>query len=591
MDQPPQPPFPGRIPAGAWMAAVLLAQASVNAAWFHFDGLSMFGCQSVWIETQALDFARSLQDAAAGGPLAALGALISRFSLSHNSWCPDPTAFSPTTALLSLAAAACRDPSGLLALAALLLFLPYALVVWATYRLGARLYGPLTGLRAGLIASCLPGLAGLSRKTNPEMMTALAVLGLLHLMAGWDRLGRKAWAAAAAAVFCAGVLSGPLFWAFGPPLLLVHVLRAVGTDPRPHLRAGAACAAVAAAGLFVAAYCGGHPGLVLEQVRAFLSESRDKLLFRSDSFIGSAKQGLIESFLAAPQDSVCPCTQSTDVGLTLKTFSFYLLELCYYLSPAWFVAAAVSAGRLAMHRGLGRRAFWTGAGAGLAAAYLLLSASYIKWGKFAAPFLPALALAIAAGFPFPRRRPAAASLLLAAAGFGILLYHSFAAAPGMHFNETLCEGMIAHRPVPATLLPASRSLGAALRADPALDPVVFLDRESLRFAGDWINDRSARLACLVRVFAGRPVRLSLFWSDGPELAAALAKARGLLLLTGKPEPDPVFYLFGPAPAPDHPGLESLASAPAQTPPGTHTLTLLKIAPVPKEHRSPGAVGS
>jgi hypothetical protein len=116
-----------------------------------------------------------------------------------------------------------------------------------------------------------------------------------------------------------------------------------------------------------------------------------KLFFQSFDFIGSAANGIAGSFLFAPQDSICPCTQTINVGMNIKTFLFYIAEIIYYTSPLFFLLAIFSLSLFFRHKNIDiyKRIFL---GMWILFGYLCLSLFHIKWGKFITPALPVLAL-------------------------------------------------------------------------------------------------------------------------------------------------------------------------------------------------------
>ncbi len=495
-------------------AFVILFHLINNLIWFHKDGYAVHGCHSVWHEKLSIDLYQSLFDEETPFYKRILRP-FEYFKISRYGYSFSITSYSLTNFFLIFPYLVPLSGQTKLLLICLLNYFHLIGVLFAMIWLGTILFNRTIGLWSAIILSFYPGIIGLSRKVNVALVTTLCVIMFIIFLMKWKTFKRIAWAFLMAVLFCLGALSSPLYFAFSLPLLFFHVIYAIYADKRKARRTLALVLFILICSLFFYWYSGGSYTKVVFNFKDNMTEAYDKFTFKSDSFIGSAKEGLVESFLFAPQDSVCPCTQTTNVGCNLKTFLFYIMQCIKYTSPLFFILGILSFLMLMKNKNIpwytkNILTFWIIGG------YVILSIFHIKWGKFCAPMLPVLALSNAYVINEWKRWRNINKFILTTIGIGVILYYSYIPYPRIHSLEKLTEGLVSHRPLPTVFVPtAQKTANTIINTMPDIKgrlKIAFVDKDSLRFEGEWVTDMSLRVGLLVSTFISRPYTMEYFWS-------------------------------------------------------------------------------
>ncbi|MBU1913298.1 MAG: hypothetical protein KKB22_07190 [Candidatus Omnitrophica bacterium] len=300
--------------------------------------------------------------------------------------------------------------------------------------------------------------------------------------------------------------------------------------------------------LFFNFYFNGEYLKVFLSLKEGLRECYHKLFFKSaGNFIGSAANGLLGIFLFAPQGSFCACTQTTNVGINIKTFLFYIIEAVYYISPLFFLLAIWSFLFLLKDKKINfyKRslfAVWVFIG------YLLLSLFHIKWGKFITPILPVFALSSGVFISDYVKRPRVKKAVILLLGISTVFYYSYLSKAYIHCFETIGEGIISHAPVKSKFLYTAEQVAARINdyntgKTDELITIGFLDKESARFQGAWFSDSSMKVSNLTKTFLTKGFRMTDFWSLSDDFYHSLHKQDFVILITKKKIKKIEDYLF------------------------------------------------
>jgi len=367
---------------------LFLFHAINNYIWYACDGFTVHGCHSVWHEKLCIESASSFKNPAMKMS-ERLIMLFDKLKLSNYGHQFSMTNYSLMHIGLTLIYSLAVPGTMKLLFAYAFFFLQYCSILLLIYMIGRAMWGRSAGIWAMLIASFYPGLIGLSRKVNTVFFACITLL-LFVLFIQKEKIRSILWFIPVAFFIIIGVISSPLYFAFLIPISLFFILRMLFVQRSKIGWVFQIILLICTLALFFHGYIEGAYAQFYESFMSVMTEAYDKLTFKSDSFVGSAKEGLVESFLFASQDSVCPCTQTTNVGFNLKTFLFYGAELIRYASPPFlaigmicFVWMLIARDTKRYHKAL--LIIW------LFGSYSILSIFHIKWGKFCAPLLPVFA--------------------------------------------------------------------------------------------------------------------------------------------------------------------------------------------------------
>ena len=525
--------------------SIILFHLINNLLWFYNDGYAVHGCHSVWHEKLSFDLSHFLKDTQE--PLyKRILKLFEFFQLSRYGNTFSITNYSLTNLFLIFPYASSLNGHANLLLIYLINFFHFICVLGILVWVGSILFNRNVGIWSAVILSFYPGMIGLSRKVNVSLTTTLCILLLVIVLVQWKKFGKSAWGELLALVFCFGILSSPIFFAFAIPLVLFHIIYSLWVDNKKIFRLFAVCRFILLCGIFFHLYSGGQYIDFFENIHEQFLEMYQKFTFQSSSFIGSANDGIIESFLFAPQDSVCPCTQTTNVGCNLKTFLFYIMQCIKYSSPLFFIIGLCSLLILLISKTLNRYTkgilmLWVIGG------YIILSIFHIKWGKFCTPMLPVFALSSAYVITKNRNWSKISKVFIIIVGVGVTLYYSYVPYPRPHLLEKLTEGLVSHRPLRSMFVPVAEETGRTIM-DTILDStqdlrIAFVDKDSPRFKGEWVTDMSLRVGLLVSTFITKPHTMEYFWSLDEYTITSFDEFRYFVVLTHEKVTDMQQYLF------------------------------------------------
>lgn len=507
-----------------------------NLFWFKNDGYVQHGSHSVWLEKRSFDYSRILFNNRMP-VLEKVANVLDSFKLDHNGY--DSYAFSVTNSNLTSFFIAFPISTRLnghmkLFLIKAILFSQFLLVLFAIYYLGKTVFNQTIGAWSSIIFSFYPGIFGLSRKVNTELMVAFFVILSIIVFLRWKYFPKILGPFLLFVVFALGVFSGSLFIVFFVPLFLLHLFTIFSYKGK----IGSlfqliifSCFIL----LFFNFYFNGEYLKVFLNLKEGLNEAYQKLFFRSTNFIGSADKGVIGSFLFASQDSVCPCTQTTNVGMNVKTFFFYIMEMMYYTSTLFFLLGISSFSFLLRDKGVDfyKRMFFR---VWVIFSYLLLSLFHIKWGKFITPILPALALSSGIFICSPLKKVNIKKPLILLLGVSTVLYYSYFHDSREHFLETVSEGIISHRPLKSRFVYVAEQIAVRINNEDKYKTarkinIAFLDKDSTRFKNVWVSDTGVKINNLIRLFLKRKYWMASFWSLSDGFYNTLYKRDFLILIT------------------------------------------------------------
>lgn len=517
---------------------IIIIHCINNFLWFRKDGYVVNGTHTVWIEEQAFKYV----DAVFYGEKSfseKVFATIDFFRLNQIGENLSVTNFNLTAFLISFPIAAQLDGYVKLFLINVILYLQFLLVLFGVYYLGKAAFNQETGFWAAIILSFYPGIIGLSRRTNCELPATFFIIISLVIFLRWRSIPGYLRPVLLFIVLGLGILSGAIYLAFFIPLFLLHIYFEVSFNKRNSGNFIWLAVFLLLMVVFFAFYLNGNATSFFLNIMHGAEDSYKNLFLRSGNWYGSASQGLREVFLFASQDANCPCTQTTNVGLNLKTFLFYILAMINYTSVFFFFLAICSFFPLPGNKEVNfykKMVFvvWIVLG------YLFLSLFYIKWGKFITPILPALALSssvFVCGFK-KSKYVLACKIAILCVGITTAIYYSFFALPVENPLENLEEHLVCERPRKSKFVEVSEKLASVIDASQIngsdIINIAFLDKDSSRFAAKtWVTDQSLRIKHLVRLFLRKKHRLEFFWGLCDDFYGILDKQNFIILITHK----------------------------------------------------------
>jgi len=534
---------------------VIIFHGINSVFWFKNDGYIQHGCHSVWLEKNSLGYSKILLDDSAP-VLGKVLKTLDSFKLSRHGCAFSTTNFNLTSLFIAFPSALCLDGHVKLFLINAILFLQLVAVLFAIYCLGKIVFNKAAGSWSAIIFSFYPGVIGLSRKSSAELLVTFFVIVSIIIFVRWDNLARIFRSLLLLAVFIMGVFSGGLFLVFFIPLFLLHLSFIFFSRSKKMENLSEFIILLCLILFFFHFYLEGEYSKFFLNLKKGLVETCEKLTSQSKDFIGSADYGVIKSFLFAPQDSSCPCTQTANVGINVKTFLFYIMESIYYTSYLLFVLAVFSFPFFIKNKKIDfykKMLVWMWVSSG----YLFLSLFYIKWGKFITPVLPALALASGVFISDYSERRKFIKPILVSVGILTALYYSYFSMPYRHFLEELTEGITAHRPIKSKFIEVAEQIGTKIdNLSEANDSVniFFLDKESSRFQGSWVADKSVRVGNLIGLFLKRKHQIKDFWELSDNFYYNLSRQDFIVLIAQREIGDIEEYLY-PEKAKRMPGLK------------------------------------
>lgn len=525
---------------------VVLFHALNNLIWFKIDSYTVHGCHSVWHEEMSVRLASLLRDPSYS-LIDKVALLFDNLKLSHYGYSFSITNFSIINIGLALIYALPLIGEMKLLCVNAFFFGQFCLFLYLLYLIAKAVWNRTVGLWAIVIASFYPGLIGLSRKVNSLVVTTIVLLVFVLIMQNPKKYSGARFVLAAI-ITALGVLSSPVYFAFAIPLVFLFFIQSFSLRPLGFFKAGIQIVLFLLPLMFLLQWSlGGSYDIFFERLMSNLTEAYEKISFQSDSFIGSAKEGLVESFLYASQDSICPCTQTTNVGFNVKTFLFYGAQLMKYASFPFFSLGIVSFIWMLFSKGTKKShkvlfCVW------FCASYFLLSVYHVKWGKFCTPLLPVLALCsayIVTEKIFLRRL---VQILVIVCGFIVVSYFSYWRYPHLNIFEKLTEGIVAHRPLPSSnktvAYNASHTIQKYLGERSVPWKLAFLDMDSVRFNGaNWVSDMSVRLGLLISANITEYHSINFYWNCDAETLERFSSVDVLCVLSLEPIRDIKKYLY------------------------------------------------
>lgn len=512
---------------------VIIFHCINNFIWFKNDGYVQHGCHSVWLEKNSFEYSEVLRNNKTSFSKKILET-IDFFKLSRYDYAFSASNFNLTSFFIALPISAPFNGHLRIFLINSILFLQFLLVLFAIYYLGKTLFNKTVGIWSGIIFSFYPGIFGISRKVNSELMVIFFVILSIILFLKKKNIHKVLWPFFLTIVFVLGMLSGSLFLVFFILLFLLHLFCDIPT----HIKKESLYQLViflCFVLLFFNFYLDGEYARFFLNLKEGLNGACQKLFFQSSNFMGSAADGIIESYLFAPQDSFCPCTQTTNVGMNIKTFLFYIMEMIYYVSPLFFFLAFLSFFYLLRDKKVDfyKKLFL---GSWLVFGYLLLSLFDIKWGKFITLVLPVFALSSGVFICSNPKKIRAKGVFIILMGAITVIYYSYFAQTHIHFLEKLNEGIISHRPIKSRFVKVSEQIAARIDNDDVsgrmgVIKIALLDQESSRFQGGWVADQSVRVDNLIRMFLKKRNRMTNFWRLSDDFYNTLDRQNFLIIVT------------------------------------------------------------
>lgn len=390
----------------------------------------------------------------------------------------------------------------------------FVIFVFLVAVVGRHFFSTRAGIYAASLAAVIPGTVGLARKSNNMFSVSIVIMLLVLFLSKVKKCPRLIWPFVLGFLFVSGLMTSPVFYAFCIPLLVYHLSDIFMFDKKRIQRGVLFLVFLGIMVLFFRYTIDGDYAVFFEKLQLNMQEAFDKFTYKSNDFIGSAKSGMIDSFLFAPQDSICPCTQTTNVGFNLQTFLFYASEMIRYLTLPLFVFSFIGVVYLFFTGKVIRRKrlllfAWSVGG------YLLLSYYHIKWGKFMLPILPVLLIGVGAVLDRMRKFGAFLLIVLVVLVASLSVHESLYVPIKSKYLEKLAEAMHAHMPSYVrfdTLCEEYARIIDETEVSSELPKIAFLDEESMRFEASWLSDASVRFGNMLRYFIQRKYEFTHFWS-------------------------------------------------------------------------------
>ncbi len=532
------------------LAIIILFHLFNNIVWWQKSGLVSEGAHSVWLEERALEYVSVLRNGDYS-PARKIFKTFEIFTLAHSDYVFKPVNFNLSTFFIAFPLAANLQTTQKLFWVNMIMFSQWVLVLLAIYCLGKIVFHRSAGAWSAVIFSFYPGVCGISRMINSELIITLFIVLSVIIFIRWKTLRQSIRIPGLLIIGVLGTLSGGLFLVFFIPLILFHffsilTFRKNGKKLTGLFETGSFLLLFF---LFFHFYCSGEYLRVFTSLTESFNEAWQKLTLQSTDFIGSADNAVIESFLMAKQDSFCPCTQTTNVGFNVKTFMFYFFEIIYFTSPLFFLLAVVSCVSLFKKSRLintGIKPFMAVWGVG---GYILLTLYHIKWGKFIIPLLPVLSLCSGFFVGADSRKKDFTKIIVFILGILTVIYYSYFSAPGKkHFLEKLHSGgIISHQPIPSKRVEIAEQIAEKINNSyiPGEDMVsiAFLDKDSARFQAFWVTDKTVKMEHLIKISLKGDSQTRRFWNLSDTYYATLSESDFMILITSEKIENPEAYLF------------------------------------------------
>jgi hypothetical protein len=514
------------------LIVIILFHFISNLFWLKKDGGVSYGCHSVWLEKNSFEYSDVLRDKQLS-VYEKFWRTLQLLKLSRNGYAFRADNFNLASLFLALPIASNLDGYAKLFLIHIGLFAVFLAMLSALYYLGKFMFNPEVGAWSATIISFYPGIIGLSRKLNSELLVTFFLICSVIIFIRWGHLPRYLRSIFLFLIFVFGVFSGGLFLVFFIPLFLLHMIFSIS---RNKTKMGDVIDLFIFLILFTAFlnfYFNGEYLKVFLNLMAGLNEAYKNLALRSSSLIGSGHDGIATLFLFAPQDSICPCSQMANVGMNVKTFLFYIMEIIYYTSPLFFLLALMSLPILfkSKEMNLFRRML---IGTWIICSYLLLSLFYIKWGKFITPLLPVLALSSGFFVCVHSGKSRVIKPILFCLGIMTIIYYSYFHASQSIFPESLLENFIAHSPSGSNFTELAQRFASEINNDNTAAyktvNIYFLDKASSKYRGNWVVDSSLRVENLIRLFIKRNYKIKDFWRLSEDFFADLHNQNFIIIV-------------------------------------------------------------
>lgn len=486
---------------------------ALTALWLYKDDLRLTATHTVWHERLLFDYARGVCDTnlslceTARGLMQGfilrdetLKASLTHFSLAHLVYLM--VFLLPVTGLTKYV------------LVVAMTLMQAGLVIFLTFSLAKKMLSRQCALWAVLMLFFFPGFIGVLRHINTELLIGAVVLTQLFWMLSLHTKTVAATWAGFTFFLVIGHVSGPLYWAFGLPLMVFACCDFfMRKKPSGLISIGGAILVLISV---VYIQTGSSFFEYINNIIEALGNACNALFFQTNNFIGSAKEGLVSSFLFASQDAQCPCTQTTNVGFNMKTFLFYLVQLARYISIPFLVLGTYGFFMFFRSKDIERRTkglllFYA------VGSYFLLSIYDIKWGKFLIPLLPILAFFCGYALTHVKHFRKTIQVVAICLGMGIIIHSSFFADVSLWPLEKLYEGIVARRSFSSSFEKNAQEVAEAIKTDYSTGKpfnVGVADAGSLRFIGEeWITDKTVRFANLVRYHLPLKTKMTFFWNE------------------------------------------------------------------------------
>lgn len=523
---------------------VIIFHGINNLFWFKNDGYLYPGSHTAWLEQKSISYSQILFDNSTSILKKAVDTL-DFFKLNHYYYEFSATNFNLACFFIAFPIATYLDGYVKLLLINFILFLQFLALLLAVYYLGQVIFNKTIGAWSSIIFSFYPEAIGLSRKVNSELMVTFFIVVAIIVFFQQRRFSRILKLFLLFIIFILGTLSGGLFLVFFIPLFLVDIgcnFYKAKIETLFFLIIFL-CLAI----LFFNYYFNSEYLKVYLSLKQGFNECWQKLFSKSNDFVGSAASGILEIFFFAPQTSFCPCTQTTNAGINIKTFLFYIIEMMHYTSPLFFLLAAWGLLLLLKNKAIDfyRRilfAVW------IFFSYLLLSLFHIKWGKFITPALPVLALSSGISICHYFEKQKIKKIIAFSLGIVTTLYYSYFSAPHKYFLEDIGDTIMAHSPVKSRFIEVTEQIAAKINSYNSTKEnntinIVFLDKESVRFENTWLIDQSMRVDNLIKLFLKKKFQEKSFWSLSDDFYNRLSEQDFLILITLRRINDIEKYLY------------------------------------------------
>lgn len=389
------------------------------------------------------------------------------------------------------------------------------LIIVFTYLFGKESGNRQTGLLAAFLVGFYPIIYGLSRKFVPELALIAATTIAYYLLIKSKYFEKTKYTISLGIVCFLGLVIHPLFSVYLTGALIYYCYSILKIKDKQKLHKFInffICITITALALL----------LIFKDFREFKSETSAvfkemhiTLTTHSENFIGNADTATSELFLFAKQTDHCPCTQFTDRGMNIRCFSFYPIQLIYFLSPLFVILLLISIffyfkNRQCKHKII--MFIWC------FLPYLILCLLPKKWGRFYSPAIPALALITSSSISSIKKdkvRKLAMGLIIIG---GIIQFFVYSYILSPHLRPPLAkvtESLNAHHPRSTNYkTTASKTIETIKNNTTAKDAkigVFDVIQFSTRFSDLWYNDLTFYFRLLLNVYKKSPPPVNLHW--------------------------------------------------------------------------------